>query len=383
MKTRLVAIALILVGLGAAGISVVGLPTLGASSESKYITSTVTTGTVSATSVATGTIGASTVYGLKFGLAPDIVSSSATTAGSGGSAPSNSSMTWPVKTVAVTTGQSVKKGDVLASADDAAAQIQVLMAQSNLRTAQAKLTKDKYALYATILSDRASLATAEQALATAQLAVANATLVAPADGLITAVNIVAGSNAASGYAIELACPPMIATASFAEADITSLKVGQAASVTVTAASATVDGTVSQIVPVASTAGGGSSVVGYTVMVTLDSAPEAFLAGMSATVTVTTASVDDVLRVPATALSGSASAGYSVTVVDGNGSAATRSVEVGLVTTSYAQISNGVTEGELIVVGTSSSRTSSSSGSSGVNLGGLTGGGGFSGGGFRP
>ncbi len=45
--------------------------------------------------------------------------------------------------------------------------------------------------------------------------------------------------------------------------------------------------------------------------------------MSATVTVTTASVDNALRVPATALQGSATAGYTVQVVNGDGSVSTR------------------------------------------------------------
>ena len=208
--------------------------------------------------------------------------------------------------MSVTTGQTVKKGDVLATADDSTAQIQLVQAQAGVASAQTRLTNDtsnSRSSAATILSDRAALATAKKTLVTAKLAVDDATLVAPADGLITAVNIVAGANAPSGYAIQLACQPMVATASFAEADITSIKVGQAASVSVTAAKTAIDGTVSQIVPVASTSGGASSVVGYTVTVTLSSAPETVLSGMSATVTVTTASVDNVLRVPATALRG--------------------------------------------------------------------------------
>jgi macrolide-specific efflux system membrane fusion protein len=276
--------------------------------------------------------------------------------------------------------------DVLATADPAWAQIQLVSAQSGVESAQSRLSKDKAnsrSSAATILSDRANLATAQQALTAAQLAVTNATIVAPADGLLTAVNIVAGSNAPSGYAIQLACRPMVVTASFAEADITKLKVGQTASVAVSAAGATVDGSVSQIVPTASTAGGSSSVVGYTVMVTLGSAPETVLAGMSATVTVTTASVENAVRVPATALSGSSGAGYTVLVMAADGTVQTKSVEVGLVTTSYAQITSGLAEGERVVTGSISNRTTTGNGG-GVNFGGLTGGG-FSGGngGFRP
>ncbi len=94
-------------------------------------------------------------------------------------------------------------------------------------------------------------------------------------------------------------------------------------------------------PVASTSGGTSSVVTYAVTVTLTSPPETVLAGMSATVTVTTASVENALRVPATALQGSSTAGYTVQVVNADGNASTQDVQVGLVTTSMAQITGGL------------------------------------------
>jgi multidrug efflux pump subunit AcrA (membrane-fusion protein) len=495
MKTRLAAIALILVGVGAVALAIVG-PSFAGSPSSKYITSTVTVGAVSAQSVATGTIAASTVYGFKFGVMPDIVSTSATTSGAGGStgggnSASAGSVTWPVKSVSVTVGQSVKKGDVLAAADDSAAQLQLASSQATLASAKSKLASDtagptaltkaqatnqlnqaknsysqavanrkitnqqnaltlsqaKKAVTdaqaklagdpgnqayidalaqaqsnlsttqlkvnqsnqqaaqqvssaslnlssarlqysgqlaptasATIMADQAQVASAQAVVDAAQLAVTDATILAPADGLIVAVNILAGVNAPSGYAIEESISPMVATASFTETDITGLKVGQSASVSVTAAKVVVQGTLSQIVPAASasssTGGNQSSVVTYSVTVTLTDPPATVFSGMTATVTVTTASV---ASVPATALTGSASAGYSVVVMASDGSITSRSVEVGLVTTSMAQITNGVSEGETVVVGTTSTRNSTTT-TGGVNLGGLTGGG-LPGGGF--
>jgi len=124
---------------------------------------------------------------------------------------------------------------------------------------------------------------------------------------------------------------------------------------------------------------------YAVTVTLTSPPATVLAGMSATVTVTTASVDNALRVPATALEGSSSTGYAVLVVNADGSTSTVTVQVGLVTTSMAQITSGLSAGETVVTGTVSSRTGSTTTGGTSNLGGinsLTGGGGFNGGGFR-
>ena len=78
--------------------------------------------------------------------------------------------------------------------------------------------------------------------------------------------------------------------------------------------------------------------------------------------------------------GSASAGYSVEVQGSDVSVTARSVEVGLVTTSMAQITSGISEGEAVVVGTTSTRNTTTTTTGGVNLGGLTGGG-VGGGGF--
>ena len=222
------------------------------------------------------------------------------------------------------------------------------------------------------------MAAAQATVNADQLAVTDATILAPEDGLIVAVNILPGVSAPSGYAIEESVAPMVATASFTESDISNLKVGQAAVVNVTAPNLTVNGTVSQIVPTASTSGGASSVVTYAVNVTLSDPPATVLSGMSATVTVTTASVDNALRVPATALEGSAAAGYSVQV-ESNGSVTTQAVQVGLVTTSYVQITSGLSQGDTVVVGTTTTRNSTTTTTGGnINLGGLTGGGGFTG-----
>ena len=50
------------------------------------------------------------------------------------------------------------------------------------------------------------------------------------------------------------------------------------------------------------------------------------------------------------------------------------MEVGLVTTSYAQITTGITEGQEVVVGTTTARTGTTTTGGGTGLGGLTGGG---------
>jgi multidrug efflux pump subunit AcrA (membrane-fusion protein) len=496
MKLRLAAVGLILVGIGAVALTIVG-PVFGGSPSSKYLTSTVTQGTVSSQSVANGTIGASTVYGLKFGVTADIVSSAATTSGGGGSTGSSSSgnttsITWPVNTVSVTVGEHVTQGTVLAAADGTAAQLALVSAQATLASAQSKLStdqsgpdavtaaqaknslsqawnsyeqavasrdntaasnslsvsqsqaavtaaqnqlsadtaasasqsqldKDTAALQAaqqslastqlkatqsnqqasqqvanaslsyqaaqlsyqsktasaptaTVQADQAQVASDQAAVNAAQLAVTDSTLTAPADGLIIAVNILPGVNAPTTYAVEESVGPMVATASFSESDIASLQVGQTASVTVTGAKATVPGTLTQIVPVASSSGSSSSVATYAVTVTLTSPPDTVLAGMSASVTVTTASVDNVLRVPAAALQGTATAGYTVLILNSNGSTTSVDVTVGLVTTSMAEIKSGLSVGQTVVTGNTAARTGTTTTGGGVNVQSFTGGG---------
>jgi multidrug efflux pump subunit AcrA (membrane-fusion protein) len=148
-------------------------------------------------------------------------------------------------------------------------------------------------------------------------------------------------------------------------------------VTVSAAGATVPGTVVAIAPTASTSGGSSSVVTYDVTIALTNPPTQVKPGMSADVSVTTAAASDVVAVPSVALSGSAASGYTVGVLAADGSVAQRAVEVGLVTSTWAEIRSGLSEGDRVVTGTATARQSTT-GNGGFGVGIPGGGGGFGG-----
>lgn len=260
---------------------------------------------------------------------------------------------------------------------------QVRSAQQAVTSARNQYaTKVAPATAAQIASDEAAVANARTSLRTAQDALAGATLVAPVDGTITAVNVVPGTLAPSGAAIQVEADGKEVTASFAESDVTKLRVGQPATVSVTAAGASVAGTVARISPVASSSGG-TSVVTYAVTVDLVDPPATVFTGMSASVAVTTAEVADVVTVPAIALSGSSGA-YAVRVVGADGQATQRQVEIGLVTSSLAEIKNGIAAGESVVIGTVGQRTTTTTtGGAGLPIGGLGGGTRFPGGGPQP
>jgi macrolide-specific efflux system membrane fusion protein len=176
----------------------------------------------------------------------------------------------------------------------------------------------------------------------------------------------------------------VVTADFTETDLLSLAVGQPATVTVDAIDDELSGTLTSIDPVASSSGS-SSVVSYPATITLEDAPDTIRTGMSADVSVVTASQTNVVAVPVASLVGR-NGNYLVRTLGSDGTEQLVSVEVGLVTDTMAAITSGVSDGTTVITGTASSAsngssTTTQSGFGLGGLGGLGGGGGFPTGGF--
>jgi RND family efflux transporter MFP subunit len=251
------------------------------------------------------------------------------------------------------------------SASNHQAQQSVTSAKLAVSTAQNDYTTSiAPATDATIVADKAAVATAQQAADTAQSSLDLASIVAPADGTIVAIYAEPGLAAPSGDTVAIEVGPMEVTAQFAESDLPSLKAGQDATVTVTALGQDLTGKVSQITPVAATSGN-SSVVTYTVTVTLDGNTDAVRSGMSANVAVTTASATGVIAIPVIGLQG-ATGNYSVRVMDGAGQVQNVPVDVGLTTSTLAEIKSGLSEGQSVITGTTAARTGT--GSTNTNAG---------------
>jgi macrolide-specific efflux system membrane fusion protein len=297
---------------------------------------------------ATGTVEATTQYTVSFGTATG-----------------SSSVTWPVTKVNVAVGDTVKTGDVLATADttdldaqiaDAARAASSALLQLHQATddrAAATTTRAKRQTQEALYNAQTGYAHAKSDLADLEALQATATLKAPEDGTVTAVAITAGSDAPTGAAITMNSNDLQVSTSVVEIDVSSIKVGQQASVTIGALDATLNGKVMSIDPVG-TSSGSNGVVSFAVKVALDAPPSGLLPGMSADVTITAASATGVLSIPSRALSGTAGA-YTVRVVADDGTVSTRSVEVGLVTASLAEIKSGLQAGERVVTGTSSTQ----------------------------
>ena len=114
--TGVVALALVLVGLGVAGYAVLGAGSAG-NTSTRYLTSQATQETVAQTAAASGSLVSATTYDLAFGETPTAIDNLATSTDSSSTsttptATSSTTTTWPVTAVNVALGDVVHAGDV-------------------------------------------------------------------------------------------------------------------------------------------------------------------------------------------------------------------------------------------------------------------------------
>ncbi|MEU4427834.1 efflux RND transporter periplasmic adaptor subunit [Actinoplanes sp. NPDC024001] len=299
-----------------------------------------------------------------------------------------------VTEIKVKVGDRVRKGQVLARVDPAAAQRDLDAAEADLDAARDAVDRAEEAGSDTSEAEN-QVDEAELKVDEAEAAVDGTVLTAPMAGTVTAVNGTLGSSSGSQNAsqggesttssgfVEIAdLTKMQVAAAFAEADATSLKEKQVATVTWNALSGvSQSATVTAIDPSATTE---NSVVTYGVTLTLDRVPTGAKVGQTVSVSVTTGSVENAVLVNAAALT-TVGNRHTVTVV-ANGVQETRSVEIGLEGDSATEITSGLTAGEQVVVRTTATSTSGNQQGGmpgGGGFGGLTGGGGGPAGGGMP
>jgi RND family efflux transporter MFP subunit len=396
MRRKLLALAaLVAVAIAAVAISVGGFgarPTTAA----QYLTTPATVGDVTNDVAATGSLAAATTYGLVFGTSPYLVTADA-------QAPT-SDVTWPVTEVKVKPGDTVKKGQVLATAGTTDVRRQLARATADLKTANMQhtlaanqlsdardadsLDQERQALLQ-VYSAQKAVSQATEARQALQAALRAATLTAPIDGVVATVNVAPGFDAPAGAAITIDSKDLTVTTNVVESDLADVKVGQAAGVTVDAIGSTLDGTVTAISPVA--ADSSSGVVQYPVTVVLKDVPATARPGMSADIAITIASAQDVVTVPSSALQGT-TGNYSVMTLGADGNPQRVAVDVGLVTNASAEIKSGLEAGVPVVIGTTADLVSTTNGGFGGGFGvpggavrrfGGGNGGGANGGGAQP
>jgi macrolide-specific efflux system membrane fusion protein len=350
----------------------------------------------------------------------------------------NFSSAGKVTSIDVKVGDVVSAGQKLATVDSTQAAKQLQVAKANLAVAQDSLdsAEDAEDTPATgqnsqnsqnstqsaansVTSAQAKLDQAQLDVQTAQETLDNTTLYAPGAGTVTAVNGTVGqqsssgsasssssqssssgsgqggqgssnsaatsssSSSSSGFITITSMTGLVVNTSVAEIDVSKVKAGQQATVTLNALpDKPVQATVSSINLTPTTSG---SVVSYGAQLALTDPPDGLRPGQSASVVITVASAENALSVPAAAVT--TAGNTNVVTVQENGQNVTRQVQVGIRGESTVQITSGLTEGENVVLtatastgGTGTGRTGTGTGGTGGFPGGGTGG--FPGGGTR-
>ena len=313
-----------------------------------------------------------------------------------------------VDSIKVQVGDKVKKGKLLATLDDASAQDSLKSAQAALSAAEAGDTSTPSG-YSGYVQAKATYDSAKRTLDGTELT-------APFSGTIVAVNgTVGGSSSGSGGSGSSASSSgsgggsggsggggggsssassssgssgstgsgfiTIADTSkldvkgeFTESDVAKIEKGQQASVTFDAMQGTrASGKVTAIDQTSTTS---NNVVQYGVTVSLTDPPSGLRIGATATVQVITASADNVLLVPTAAVR-TAGGRSSVTVLSA-GKQVTKIVQTGAQGDQGTEIKSGLSEGDQVVIAT----TTSGTGGGGFPTGRFPGGGGIGGAGGR-
>jgi HlyD family secretion protein len=201
-----------------------------------------------------------------------------------------------------------------------------------------------------LLAAQQQLNNAKLALTQANARLAGTVITAPSACRVLSVAGTVGqrvSAGGTGFIVLGDVSTLTVVAQFTEADVGRLAVGQPATITLPDRSDPLAGTVSQIDPAGTVT---SRLVRYGVAVAFDVAPADLLLGQSATVMVTTASAPDVLYLPSSAVAESGAGTGQVTVrVAGHDEV--RTVQIGLRGDQYTEITDGLAEGDIVVLGT--------------------------------
>ncbi|MDQ4077506.1 MAG: efflux RND transporter periplasmic adaptor subunit [Chloroflexota bacterium] len=235
----------------------------------------------------------------------------------------------------------------------AAAEAQVAQARANLSAVTAGTTEERLAIA------EAQVEQARLNLETAKANLEAATLVAPFNGIVTAVYVAQGEMA-SGRAVDLVDEESLEVVlSVDEVDLAEIAVGQPATVRLEGRRGSeIRAEVVSIAP-AATSTPNSAIVNFDVHLRLEETEIPALIGMTADATIVTAEHKEVLLVPNRALISNRAAGkYYVNLMTAEGPVQTE-VTIGLRDDDNTEIISGIEEGDELLVETYTPAQSSS------------------------
>lgn len=219
----------------------------------------------------------------------------------------------------------------------------------------------------TLLAAKIQLEQAKLTLEEAQQQIAEAKIVAPFDGIVTAVSLVVGGPGSGAAAtISLADTSQYhVDVLIDETEISQLQAGQPVEITFDAlADVSVTGAVARINPAGTVSNG---VVNYTVRIDLDPSAAALRADMTANVRIILDTHSNVLAVPGGAIRQDTS-GYYVNVVGGDGTAQRVDVTTGYTDGELTEVAGNLQAGQQVYI--SEPTTTQQQPSRGMNLFGI-------------
>ena len=191
---------------------------------------------------------------------------------------------------------------------------------------------------------------AQAGVTVAQQAIDQATIVSPVAGTVLAVNLTPGQAAQAGSTTQTilvqGAGGLEAMTSVSLADVTKVRVGQAATVTLDGAAQPVTGSVVSIAAMPNAAN--TSTTTYNVIVSLPSDATTLTNGAIGSVGIVTGTASGI-AVPSSAVR-TTGGRRTVTVLEGD-TTRTVAVQVGVVGDQWTQITNGLTAGQLVVLAT--------------------------------
>ena len=242
--------------------------------------------------------------------------------------------------------------------------------ETNLKIQQETYNKFKNPSATDVKSARLSLAQAQQTLSEYQENLKNCSIIATIDGVLSTITADLGDDINIGDSLAtVVTENMIAQLSFNEVDIAKIKVEQKTTLTFDAISdLSLTGKVVEVDSVGTVSQG---VVSYIVKIAFDVQDERIKSGMSVNADIITEVKQDVLLVPVAAVRSNNESSYietfsdltdSSTTITSNKTPNKKNVEVGSSNDDYTEIVSGLSEGDKIIVKTStvSNKTSTSS-----------------------
>jgi HlyD family secretion protein len=309
----------------------------------------------------------------------------------------------PVQTVSADFNTPVKKGQLLATIDSRPFELKVAAAEAELANARAALTKGRADLdlkertwkrqrdlrgqgivsqsdldtaesearqaEAQIALAAAAVRSAEARLAEARVNLDYTRIVSPVDGVVVSRNVSVGQTVAASFQtptlflVATDLTKMEVSASVSESDIGGVAVGQVVNFTVDAyPGSPFRGRVSQVRNSPVTV---QNVVTYDVLVAVDNSELRLKPGMTANVSITTATRDDVIRIPTAALrfrppvapggegaiaAAPPSGGHTAWVLADDGTLHPVTVTTGIADERFTEVTGGLAQGDRVVTG---------------------------------